>query len=67
MSDRVSFPCPKCNSKLRVSVRLVGRSGTCPSCGQSVVVPEFTPTDEGPVLVGDEPYTLPSEARGPRP
>jgi RNA polymerase sigma factor (sigma-70 family) len=35
----ISFPCPACGNKLKVSAALAGKKGKCPQCGQSVQVP----------------------------
>jgi serine/threonine protein kinase/HEAT repeat protein len=39
-ADRLlSFPCPHCHAPLRVAAKRAGRSASCPSCAQTVVVP----------------------------
>jgi len=54
MPDRVSFYCHTCRSRLKASVRYVGRSCACPKCGDRVVVPALVPTEEAPLLVMDD-------------
>ena len=54
MSERVSFPCPNCNARLRASARFVRRSSACPACGNTVVVPPAIPEEQGPVLLWDD-------------
>ena len=35
----IPFSCSHCGTKFRVKAELAGRSGTCPSCQQALVVP----------------------------
>jgi hypothetical protein len=56
MSSRVSFACSSCRTRLRASIRFVGRTTACPKCKQSVVVPVRVPQEESPVLVWDDGY-----------
>jgi hypothetical protein len=53
MSERVSFHCPYCNSRLRAPARSLGRSSPCPSCKKTVTVPAVIPEEAGPLLVWD--------------
>jgi hypothetical protein len=54
MPQSITFLCPACRSRLRTSARFGGRSGKCPHCGQTVVVPPTAPAEEAPVLVLDD-------------
>jgi hypothetical protein len=54
MNDRVSFECRACHARLKAAVRLAGRHGHCPACGETVVVPMCTPEEAGPMLVLDD-------------
>lgn len=54
MGNQVDFRCGGCQARLRAEVRLVGRSGPCPSCGHKVRVPPQIPEEAGPVLVMDD-------------
>jgi hypothetical protein len=54
MSDRVSFECRACQARLKAAVRLAGRHGHCPSCGETIVVPRPVPDEMGPILVLDD-------------
>jgi DNA-directed RNA polymerase subunit RPC12/RpoP len=56
MRSRVSFNCLSCRTRLRASSRFVGRSFTCPKCGEDLVVPALIPAEEEPVLVLDDGY-----------
>jgi hypothetical protein len=53
MSERISFECPYCNSRLRAPARCLGRSSPCPSCKKVVTVPASIPEESGPLLVWD--------------
>jgi hypothetical protein len=61
MSDRISFACPACRARIKVSVRYVGRSGNCPACARTIVVPPQPPEDAPPVLVEEQAVTLRQE------
>jgi TM2 domain-containing membrane protein YozV/DNA-directed RNA polymerase subunit RPC12/RpoP len=37
--NTIEFICPACRRKLGVSVKDAGRKGTCPGCGEKVVIP----------------------------
>src|SRR5438132_457878 len=50
----VLFHCPGCNKRLRASARFVGRSSSCPSCGEKVTVPPVAPEEAAPMLVMDD-------------
>jgi phage FluMu protein Com len=50
MRDRLSFRCSHCNVKLYASVRLVGRSGSCPKCKRQVIVRFSIPSDADVIL-----------------
>ncbi len=63
MPDQVSFYCHSCRSRLRASLRLVGRSGPCPKCGEKVSVPASAPPEEAPVLVMDDGHRRNSSSR----
>jgi uncharacterized paraquat-inducible protein A len=54
MPGQVSFQCPECKSRLRASLRFVGRSAPCPRCTRAVTVPPRAPAEEAPVLVFDD-------------
>lgn len=38
---KISFPCPHCESKIRVSAEAAGRSGRCPQCQEKIRVPKL--------------------------
>jgi hypothetical protein len=59
MLDRISFRCPACKVRLRVSPSFVGRSCICPKCREPLVVPPNVPSEEEPLLVLDDGYRLP--------
>jgi DNA-directed RNA polymerase subunit RPC12/RpoP len=54
MSSRISFACSSCRTRLRASVRFVGRATACPKCNETVVVPLRVPEEESPMLVWDD-------------
>lgn len=56
----VDFRCPHCGKGMRAPDELAGKSGTCPACGQAVVVPKPPPT---PGIRVEEPPT----AQTPKP
>lgn len=41
----IRFPCPKCETPLKISQKYSGRNGKCPSCGFKVTVPEIKIAD----------------------
>jgi hypothetical protein len=54
MSAWVFFRCEGCQARLKASVKLIGKSGSCPNCGHKVTVRPCVPAAEGPVLVTDD-------------
>ncbi len=61
MSNPVSFVCFGCGSKLRASLKFVGRRGDCPQCKGPVVVPARAPDEEPPILIMDDGHQIPSK------
>jgi len=60
MSNPVSFVCSGCGTRLKASLKFVGRRGDCPQCSEPVVVPACAP-EEPPILVMDTGHRLPSK------
>lgn len=36
----VKFRCPHCQAQLEAGVKLMGKTGSCPKCGQEITVPQ---------------------------
>lgn len=62
MIEYISFPCPKCRSRLRASLRFIGHSCNCPRCGELVQVRPKTPAEESSVLVLEDGDRTPRES-----
>jgi predicted Zn finger-like uncharacterized protein len=54
MSDHVSFRCDSCNTRLRVSLQLLGQTGRCPKCGHQMTARVRAPEPAGPAFVEDD-------------
>jgi len=52
-TDRITLRCSKCQAKLRTSRQQLGQRGTCPRCGQRIVVRVQIPSDSDIALVPD--------------
>lgn len=66
----IRFKCEFCGAKLQVLDKFRGRSGTCPNCGQVMVIPAQTVEDENDTWEGHEtiqisaPFDLKGDALG---
>jgi DNA-directed RNA polymerase subunit RPC12/RpoP len=61
MHEPVTFVCFGCGSRLKASLKFVGRRGDCPQCNGPVVVPARAPEEEPSMLILDEGHRIPSE------
>lgn len=61
----LTFPCPKCASRMGVGFELMGKSVRCPHCRQVVVAPSNVPSRPAVPEVPVPRHTTPPEAQEP--
>jgi hypothetical protein len=54
MSSYISFRCTSCNAKLRVSIRLVGKTRACPACREHLVFQPVPPPPADPIVIFED-------------